>query len=199
MDALNEPNMGPLRAMFLEVMGSKRARDHPPVRTPPVPTPTLKEHQTTITAQPLKSPAVRTPAPPPPPELGVAHAQIVTEVGKGWFTSKYVHVDLDHWGVAQLFEGGSPNFKFAAAKKELVGLPCCYLRSGSTVVVTGTVVNVEVHRKTGLVVSMEVVPDKGIGGQPEWIAAKSIFKIPEDVQALRKVVRDEILVLLKGP
>lgn len=229
MSSLNPPNLKPLQEMFLGLMRSVEERaescssDYDFEASPTSKRPTKNGSRRASVFEgdvvPLRSSkkaSKKTDAPSSataevddsprskkknhvtvPPPLG---AQILQEVGKGWYTTKYVHLRLDHWGVPPLLEDTPTSI--GLLKKKLLGMPCSYLLMGTTTIVAGTIVGVSKSKSNAPCelsnMQVEVVPFKGMGGIAAWVSLEDVFSVPADMTTLKNVVHAEVHTILKG-
>lgn len=98
---------------------------------------------------------------------------------KGVYEAKYVDLPLHTLGLIPLLADVEVPLerKFC---KQFLGVKCCYLMLGSTMLVTGSVVDIDV--KEG---SMQVSPDKGLTAAVDWIEVYRLYHIPENLSAVR--------------
>lgn len=104
--------------------------------------------------------------------------------GKGFYESRYADIPLDTLGFVPFYDEG----KFVKPRAA-IGQLCCYLKLGTALVITGTVV--EVHEGTA-----QVAPERGQHAPVEWISLTRLFLVPENLSEMRKKVGEKVMVVL---
>jgi hypothetical protein len=189
------PNLKPLQDMYWGVMRALEATNddaddaasRPPASRPPASPPPASRPPARTT--PLLPVVDMSPHRAAVPALG---AQILDKVGKGWYTTKYVHLRLDHWGVPPLLE--NMDLPRTQLKKKLLGMEGSYLRLGTTTIVTGTIVGVSFEKGE---VAVELVPHRRVGGAAAWVPLDDVFAVPLDMDTLKRVVHDDVHNILR--
>lgn len=107
---------------------------------------------------------------------------------KGFFESRYADVSLASLGCVPIFEDRIPTTK---QMKTVIGKQCVFLRLGTTLVISGVII--EVMEKM-----CQVSPDRGQNVGVEWVEAARVFSVPEDLQEVRRQAREQIVSLLSN-
>ncbi|ORC93294.1 uncharacterized protein TM35_000011710 [Trypanosoma theileri] len=115
--------------------------------------------------------------------------EILTKSSKGMYSSTYVDIDLSSLGLQRLTQGSVNSRKKG---KSLVGIRCCYLRLGTSLVVSGCIVEVNITDSTA-----QVVPDKGLCLDVEWVHLNKLYQIPENITEIRKTVSEKVFAILQ--
>ncbi|KAK7195265.1 hypothetical protein NESM_000452200 [Novymonas esmeraldas] len=103
-----------------------------------------------------------------------------TMTGKGCVTSKYFDFSLLDLGVEPIITPSSQPLSKEVVK-HLQGMPCCYVLPGTSMVVTGDIVDVSLTSGTVL-----VSPDRGIRVGLEWVSIRRVFQVPKNISAVRE-------------
>lgn len=107
---------------------------------------------------------------------------LVKSGGKGQFTANYVDLSLDLLGMDPLCSERSRDSQ-KKNTKVLRGMECCYLLLGTSLVVTGSVIDINLQDDLAL-----VCPDRGVEAGLEWVPVDRLFKIPKNIAAVREEV-----------
>jgi hypothetical protein len=105
---------------------------------------------------------------------------VVKTPDKGFSTTKYVDFSLCDLGLEVLIDVSRHNLTKEIAK-QLTGVRCCYLLLGTSMVVTGDIVDVSITGESVL-----VSPDRGLKVGIEWVPLKRVFQVPENIGAVRE-------------
>ncbi|CAM36740.1 conserved hypothetical protein [Leishmania braziliensis MHOM/BR/75/M2904] len=103
----------------------------------------------------------------------------VMTAGKGCVTSKYFDFSLLDLGVQPIIASAVSVLTKDVAK-QVQGMRCCYVLPGTSMVVTGDIVDVSVASETVL-----VSPDRGLRVGLEWISIRRVFQVPKNILAVR--------------
>ncbi|KEG13739.1 hypothetical protein DQ04_00821170 [Trypanosoma grayi] len=115
--------------------------------------------------------------------------EILTRSSKGMYSSTYVDIELSSLGLEPLVRDIAESRRKG---KLLTGVRCCYLRLGTALVVSGCIVEVNVTDFTA-----QVVPDKGLRLDVEWVDIKKLYHIPDDLTEVRKTVSERVFAFLQ--
>ncbi|KAH9598960.1 hypothetical protein LSM04_004568 [Trypanosoma melophagium] len=115
--------------------------------------------------------------------------EILTKSSKGMYSSTYVDIELSSLGLQRLTQG---EVNSRRKGKLLVGIRCCYLRLGTSLVVSGCIVEVNITDSTA-----QVVPDKGLSLDVEWVPLNKLYQIPENITEIRKTVSEKVFTILQ--
>ncbi|RNF01425.1 hypothetical protein TraAM80_06989 [Trypanosoma rangeli] len=115
--------------------------------------------------------------------------ELLTKSSKGMYSSTYVDIELTTLGLEPLVRDIPVSRKEA---KSLIGLSCCYLRLGTALVVSGCIVEVNSTDSTA-----QIVPEKGLCLDVEWVSLKKLYRIPEDITEVRKIVSERVYAVLQ--
>jgi hypothetical protein len=105
---------------------------------------------------------------------------------KGFYESRYADVSLVSHGCQPVFDHPNPTMREV---KRAVGKHCVYLRLGTSLVVTGVIIEAMENM-------CQISPDKGQNVSMEWVDASRLCYVPENLSELRKHVRDDIIKML---
>jgi hypothetical protein len=105
---------------------------------------------------------------------------------KGFYESRYADVSLATMGCTPMFADGIPGSK---ALKSKIGQQCVYLRLGTSLVITGVIIEVMERM-------CQVSPDRGQNVSVEWVDAVRLYLVPENLAEVRKETRELIVRLL---
>lgn len=100
--------------------------------------------------------------------------------GKGQYNTRYVELPLEEIGAQPFFALEADGVSKSALKRSL-GQPCCYLRLGTSSIVTGRVVDVDTKDKR-----VQVSPDRGCDVDVIWIDATQLYKVPDNLEVIRR-------------
>ncbi|KAF5221729.1 hypothetical protein TcYC6_0002910 [Trypanosoma cruzi] len=116
--------------------------------------------------------------------------EILTKSSKGMYSSTYVDIELKSLGLHPLVQ------EFPTTRKEtklLIGVSCCYLRLGTALVVSGCIVEVNITDSTA-----QIVPEKGLCLDVEWVSLKKLYCIPDNIRDVRRIVSEKVYAIIKG-
>lgn len=105
---------------------------------------------------------------------------------KGFYESRYADVSLATMGCVPMFPDGVPSNRGLKAK---IGQQCVYLRLGTSLVITGVII----ETMEGM---CQVSPDRGQSVAIEWVNAIRLFLVPENLVQVRSETRELIVRLL---
>ncbi|GET85505.1 hypothetical protein, conserved [Leishmania tarentolae] len=100
--------------------------------------------------------------------------------GKGCVTSKYFDFSLLDLGVSPMIRPGVEVLTKDVAK-QIRGKGCCYVLPGTSMVVTGDIVDISLPSQTVL-----VSPDRGLRVGLEWVSFRRVFHVPKNIEAVRE-------------
>ncbi|AYU75678.1 hypothetical protein, conserved [Leishmania donovani] len=100
--------------------------------------------------------------------------------GKGCVTSKYFDFSLLDLGAVPMIEPAVEVLTKDVAK-QIQGKGCCYVLPGTSMVVTGDIVDVSLASETVL-----VSPDRGLRVGLEWVSVRRVFHVPHNIAAVRE-------------
>ncbi|CAG9567229.1 conserved hypothetical protein [Leishmania major strain Friedlin] len=100
--------------------------------------------------------------------------------GKGCVTSKYFDFSLIDLGAVPMIEPAVEVLTKGVAKR-MHGKGCCYVLPGTSMVVTGDIVDVSLASETVL-----VSPDRGLRVGLEWVSIRRVFHVPKNIAAVRE-------------
>ncbi|CBZ23137.1 conserved hypothetical protein [Leishmania mexicana MHOM/GT/2001/U1103] len=100
--------------------------------------------------------------------------------GKGCVTSKYFDFSLLDVGAVPMIEPAVEVLTKDVAK-QIQGKGCCYVLPGTSMVVTGDIVDVSLTSETVL-----VSPDRGLRVGLEWVSVRRVFHVPKNIAAVRE-------------
>ncbi|CCW64031.1 unnamed protein product [Phytomonas sp. EM1] len=103
---------------------------------------------------------------------------------KGVYMAKFVDLDLSVYGLTPLKVADRVDKKFA---KLAMGERCCYLLLGTSLIVTGVIVAVDIKEE-----KMQVSPDRGLNTDVEWIEMFRLYEIPVDLESVQRSVTAHI-------
>ncbi|KPA73566.1 hypothetical protein ABB37_09700 [Leptomonas pyrrhocoris] len=106
--------------------------------------------------------------------------------GKGCFISKYVDFPLSDLGLELLFDLSRQRLTSEVATK-LQGTHCCHLLLGTSMIVTGNIVDVSIKEETVM-----VSPDRGLRVGIEWVSLKRVFQVPENFEVVKEEAAQRI-------
>ncbi|ESL06194.1 hypothetical protein TRSC58_06135 [Trypanosoma rangeli SC58] len=115
--------------------------------------------------------------------------ELLRKSSKGMYSSTYVDIELTTLGLQPLVRDIPVTRK---ESKALIGISCCYLRLGTALVVSGCIVEVNITDSTA-----QIVPDKGLCLDVEWVNLKKLYRIPEDITEVRKIVSERVFTVLQ--
>lgn len=106
--------------------------------------------------------------------------------GKGCFTSKYFDFSLSDLGLTTLLDLRRQALTKEVAK-QIQGVRCCYLLLGTSMIVTGDIIDASLTGDSVL-----VSPDRGLRVDIEWVSLKRVFLVPENIGAVREEAAQRI-------
>ncbi|RNF21920.1 uncharacterized protein Tco025E_03250 [Trypanosoma conorhini] len=115
--------------------------------------------------------------------------ELLIKSSKGMYSSTYVDVELATLGLQPLLQEVPITRK---ETKPLIGVSCCYFRLGTALVVSGCIVEVNTTDGTA-----QIVPDKGLCLDVEWVSLKKLYRIPEDLTEVRRIVSEKVYTILQ--
>ncbi|EKF32817.1 hypothetical protein MOQ_003326 [Trypanosoma cruzi marinkellei] len=116
--------------------------------------------------------------------------EILTKSSKGMYSSIYVDIELKSLGLHPLVQEVPTTRK---ETKLLIGVSCCYLRLGTALVVSGCIVEVNITDYTA-----QIVPDKGLCLDVEWVNLKKLYRIPDNLTDIRRIVSEKVYAIIQG-
>lgn len=111
--------------------------------------------------------------------------ELLTESSRGSYNASYLDVPFSMFGVPLLLQKDDSKKKRTA----FVGSPCCYLKLGTSVVISGRIVDADSPKRGW---NFCVAPDRGEDATVEWIPADRLYQIPPNLQLLRSQVAAEM-------
>ncbi|CCW69778.1 unnamed protein product [Phytomonas sp. Hart1] len=119
-----------------------------------------------------------------PSSLSMEYELISRGTQKGVYLSKFVDFDLSLLGLIPLIIADKIDRKLG---KLALGKKCCYLLLGTSLIVTGIVVDVNIKE-----VKMQVSPDHGIDKEVDWIDVYRLYEIPDNLESVQRSVTSHI-------
>lgn len=105
---------------------------------------------------------------------------------KGFYESRYADVSLAALGCVPMFENGDTS---ARALKASIGKHCVFLRLGTSLVITGTIIAATENM-------CQVSPDRGQSVSVEWVDAVRVHLVPTNLSDVRRLAREQIVSIL---
>lgn len=113
-------------------------------------------------------------------------------IGKGFVTSNYFDFSLLDLGVAPIVSPAATEMTKELAK-QVKGKRCCYITPGTSAVVTGDVVDVDLSSD-----ALHVSPDRGMSASLEWVHFKRVFQVPMNIAAVRDAAAARIQRIIEA-